>query len=63
MAIILYNLLSKIIFLDIFFTILDGAGDDDDDDESNSDWLFELQEPEGKRVQTQVACQHNIGKL
>ncbi|KAK5853739.1 hypothetical protein PBY51_014870 [Eleginops maclovinus] len=36
---------------DLFFKIQDGAedgdDDDDDDDEPNSDWLYELQEPEG----------------
>lgn len=38
------------------FEIIEGAGgdDDEDDDQSNSDWLFELQEPEGERVKTQV---------
>ncbi|XP_070772348.1 hyaluronan-binding protein 2-like [Enoplosus armatus] len=39
----------KDIIDDFFFEIINGAGDDeDDDDESNSDWLFELQEPEGR---------------
>ncbi|XP_042341984.1 hyaluronan-binding protein 2-like [Plectropomus leopardus] len=39
----------KEIIEDIFFSILEGAGDDDDDDdESPSEWLFELQEPEGE---------------
>ncbi|XP_040904995.1 hyaluronan-binding protein 2-like [Toxotes jaculatrix] len=35
---------------DIFFEIVDGANsdDDDEDDQSNLDWLFELQEPEGR---------------
>ncbi|XP_070834163.1 hyaluronan-binding protein 2-like [Chaetodon trifascialis] len=37
---------------DLFFEILDGVfggGDDeDDDDQSNTDWLFELQAPEGQ---------------
>uniref|UniRef100_A0A8C4NXA2 trypsin n=1 Tax=Dicentrarchus labrax TaxID=13489 RepID=A0A8C4NXA2_DICLA len=37
----------KNIIEDIFFEIFDGAGDDDEDDES-SDWLLELQEPEGQ---------------
>ncbi|KAF7669071.1 hypothetical protein LDENG_00245390 [Lucifuga dentata] len=33
---------------DIFFQILDNIDDDDDDDDDGTDWLFELQEPEGK---------------
>ncbi|XP_071337154.1 hyaluronan-binding protein 2-like [Trachinotus anak] len=40
----------KDIIEDIFFEIIDGAtGDDDDDeDQSNSDWLLDMQEPEGR---------------
>lgn len=42
----------KHIVLDIFFEIIDGAGDDEDDeDQSNSEWLLELQEPEGEASQ------------
>ncbi|XP_035519572.1 hyaluronan-binding protein 2-like [Morone saxatilis] len=37
----------KNIIEDIFFEIFDGAGEDDEDDDG-SDWLLELQEPEGK---------------
>ncbi|XP_059179764.1 hyaluronan-binding protein 2-like [Centropristis striata] len=34
---------------DFFFAILDGAGDDDDDeDQSDSEWLFDLQEQNGR---------------
>ncbi|XP_056292235.1 hyaluronan-binding protein 2-like isoform X2 [Pseudoliparis swirei] len=38
------------ILRDVFFEILEGAGDDDDDDDEhgNSEWVFELQEPEGQ---------------
>lgn len=46
----------EIYFLDIFFEITEGAGDDDDDDD-DPDWLFEIQEPDGKQVNTQVFCQ------
>ncbi|CAL8258326.1 unnamed protein product [Lota lota] len=35
--------------LDIYFQIMDGNEDDNDDEESDtSEWLFELQEPEGR---------------
>ncbi|XP_056250580.1 hyaluronan-binding protein 2-like [Seriola aureovittata] len=40
----------KDIIEDFFFEVIDGVSgdDDDDDDQSNSDWLFEIQEPEGQ---------------
>ncbi|CAJ1067848.1 hyaluronan-binding protein 2-like [Xyrichtys novacula] len=38
----------KDIIEDFFFAITDGGDDDDDEDQSNSDWLYELQEPEGQ---------------
>lgn len=41
--------------LDFFFEIVDVAtGDDDDDDESNSDWLYDLQEPGGERFTSYI---------
>uniref|UniRef100_A0A3P8UAL8 trypsin n=1 Tax=Amphiprion percula TaxID=161767 RepID=A0A3P8UAL8_AMPPE len=39
----------KDIIEDFFFQILEGAAqDDDEEEEDHSDWLFELQEPEGQ---------------
>ncbi|CAL1578321.1 unnamed protein product [Knipowitschia caucasica] len=35
------------IVADEFFQILIGGGDDEDDEDSSSDWLYDLQEPEG----------------
>lgn len=36
--------------LDFFFEIVDVAtGDDEEDDDSNSDWLYDIQEPGGER--------------
>ncbi|XP_061601620.1 hyaluronan-binding protein 2-like [Cololabis saira] len=33
---------------DVFFEILDTTDDDDDEEGPNTDWLYELQEPDGK---------------
>ena len=46
----------NVFFLDVFFDITD-IGDDDDDDDDYSEWLFKLQDPDGKRVNTHVFCQ------
>uniref|UniRef100_A0A3B5A2S4 trypsin n=1 Tax=Stegastes partitus TaxID=144197 RepID=A0A3B5A2S4_9TELE len=47
--------------IDFFFQIIDSPGQDDDDeeeDQSTADWLFELQEPDGKRCNPNP-CQNN----
>ncbi|XP_020493926.1 hyaluronan-binding protein 2 [Labrus bergylta] len=48
----------KDIINDIFFSAVDGASDDDEeDDDDSSDWLYELQEPEG--VCNPNPCHHD----
>lgn len=43
------------VILDFFFEIVDvKTGDDEDDDESNSDWLYDLQEPGGERFTSYI---------
>ena len=51
------QILTKNIVLDIFFELLDPNDDDDDEETTDSEWLFELQEPDGKPVGTQVLFQ------
>lgn len=50
----------KSCFSDFFFAILDGnADDEEDEDQSNSDWLYDLQEPEGKEANTNANANAN----
>lgn len=41
------------LILDYYFEVVDGGDGEDDEEDNKSDWLFDLQEPGGERVNAQ----------